>query len=101
LRKNKEAVQFFKSHGIKSIDEDMLWPDAWKLSIKIKDLTPNNFNTYIHYFNHGFGDANFKLLSTQNSEPAKTEEEKRKEVEYKHEADKRTTDIENANAGKK
>jgi hypothetical protein len=32
----------------------MLWPDAWKINIKIRDLTPNNFNTYINYFAHGF-----------------------------------------------
>jgi hypothetical protein len=53
LRKNE---YMYKTYGstIKSLTEDTLYPDAWKIKIDIKDLTPNNFNTYIHYFVNGF-----------------------------------------------
>ena len=60
----------FETYGktLKSISADTLYPDAWKVSIDIKDLTPNNFNTYIHYFVNGFeGSANI-LEKTQNTD---------------------------------
>lgn len=43
------------SDTIKSITKDVLWPDAWKVEIHIKDLTPNNFNMYMNYFINGSG----------------------------------------------
>jgi hypothetical protein len=54
LRKNEEASKFFRDEGILSIDENMLWPEAWKVEITIRDLTPNNFNVYAEYYEHGF-----------------------------------------------
>ena len=54
LRKN-EYMNSVYGKTIKSITSDTLWPDAWKIDVKLKDLTPNNFNTYIEYFTHGFG----------------------------------------------
>ena len=54
LRKNKKMAEKF-GNVLKSIDEDTLWPDAWKVKIDIKDLTPNSFNTYINYFVNGTG----------------------------------------------
>ena len=48
---------------IKSIGEDTLWPEVWKVSINIKSLTPNNFNAYIHHFVHGFEEGTIKLLA--------------------------------------
>jgi hypothetical protein len=57
LRKNPNM--FNKFGGIiNSIDEDTLWPDAWKITIEIKDLTPNSFNTYINYFVNGTDSTN-------------------------------------------
>jgi hypothetical protein len=53
LRKNKAASKYFMDK-IKSIDEDMLWPEAWKVDVSIKDLTPNNFNLYAEYYQRGF-----------------------------------------------
>lgn len=68
LRKNSwMAAKFGKntkinsSNKLLSIDEDTLWPAAWKIDIQIKDLTPNNFNTYIDYFKNGH-EANFALV---------------------------------------
>jgi hypothetical protein len=68
LRKNKTISKNIRMAGttadtIKSITDDMLWPDAWKITITIKDLTPNNFNTYINYFVHGF-ETSAEILAT-------------------------------------
>jgi hypothetical protein len=51
-------------HSIKSLDENTLFPDAWEVNVEIKDLTPNNFNTYIHHFIHGF-QSNVEILKTK------------------------------------
>lgn len=66
LRKNKFISDKFIG-TINSITEDTLWPDAWKLDIKVQDLTPNNFNTYINYFVNGH-EANFKELNAKHIE---------------------------------
>ena len=50
------------NYGIKSIDEDMLWPEAWKVDVSIKDLTPNNFNLYAEYYKDGFKADEIKSL---------------------------------------
>jgi hypothetical protein len=62
LRKHVEASNYFKNKGIKSIDEDMLWPEAWKVDVTIKDLTPNNFNLYAEYYQYGFKADEIKSL---------------------------------------
>lgn len=65
LRKNSTISNRIFKDNIKSITSDMLWPDAWKLSIKIKDLTPNNFNTYINYLT-GNQSVNTNVLRQSN-----------------------------------
>lgn len=50
--------------AIKSLDENTLFPDAWEITVEIKDLTPNNFNTYIHHFIHGF-ESNIEIIRTK------------------------------------
>ena len=62
LRKNVEASREIMNYGIKSIDEDMLWPEAWKVDVSIKDLTPNNFNLYAEYYKDGFKADEIKSL---------------------------------------
>ena len=62
LRKNVEASHEIMNYGIKSIDEDMLWPEAWKVDVSIKDLTPNNFNLYAEYYKDGFKADEIKSL---------------------------------------
>ena len=57
LRKNPSLIDTFKKE-IKSLTEDVLFPDVWKIQLKIKSLTPNNFNQYIDYFVHGFERTN-------------------------------------------
>ena len=32
---------------------DTLFPDAYKIAINVRDLTPNNFNAYLDYLHHG------------------------------------------------
>jgi len=54
LRRNRKVSNELMSMGIKSIDEEMLWPDAWKMDLEICDLTPNNFNMYADYYRRGF-----------------------------------------------
>jgi len=56
LRKNKKVSDKLRQYS-KAIDDDMLWPDAWKLNIKIHDLTPNNFNLYADYYLNGINSA--------------------------------------------
>jgi len=53
LRKNWTVSTYLKMFS-KAIDENMLWPDAWKVKFTIKDLTPNNFNLYADYYLNGF-----------------------------------------------
>jgi hypothetical protein len=65
LRKNVEASNFFMSKGIKSINKDMLWPEAWKMEINIRDLTPNNFNLYAEYYEHGFKGGEIARLENE------------------------------------
>lgn len=38
---------------IGSIEKDTLWPDAWKVSMQIKPLTPNNYNMQMDYYING------------------------------------------------
>lgn len=62
LRKNP-AVAKELSKFTKAIDEDMLFPDAWKISLSIKDLTPNNFNMYANYYMNGYNQDEISKLS--------------------------------------
>jgi len=59
--------KYFKEMGIKSIDEDMLWPDAWKIKLTIKDMTPNSFNLYADYYQNGYCEEEVALLGDQIS----------------------------------
>jgi hypothetical protein len=63
LRKNRSMYLRY-GHSIKSLDENTLFPDAWEINVQIKDLTPNNFNTYIHHFIHGF-QSNIEIIRTK------------------------------------
>jgi hypothetical protein len=62
LRRYPEVGKKLKELGIKSIDEDMLWPEAWKVDVNIRDLTPNNFNLYAEYYQHGFNADEIRSL---------------------------------------
>ena len=64
LRKNPEFSKKL-SKTIKSIDENMLWPDAWKIKLTIKDLTPNNFNLYADYYENGYCAEEVAALGNQ------------------------------------
>lgn len=62
LRKN---ISMFQQYGgiLKSITQDSLWPQAWHVTLSFRSLVPQNFNTYIQYFVHGFGgEDQMKLL---------------------------------------
>lgn len=63
LRKNKEVSEALNKLGVKSIDEDMLWPDAWKIQLSIKDMTPNNFNNYAEYYARGYNEDEVAMLA--------------------------------------
>ncbi len=54
LRKNTAVSEFISSKGVGFVDKDMLWPDAWKVTIDIKDFTPNNFNAYADFYMNGW-----------------------------------------------
>lgn len=66
LRKNISMFQKY-GHKIKSITPQSLWPQAWKIKLDFKSLVPQNFNTYIEYFIHGFGDDQIKLMQGNDS----------------------------------
>lgn len=66
------AYMSHKYNKIKSIDKNTLWPEAWKISVTIKDLTPNNFNTYIHHFVHGFETGTVNILYTNEKDGEST-----------------------------
>lgn len=66
LRKNIEVSRKLRKKA-RSITDDMLWPDAWKVKIVIKDLTPNNFNTYMNYYAHGYDNTVEVLSSLKNN----------------------------------
>jgi hypothetical protein len=61
LRKHQEASKELSKYS-KAIDENMLWPEAWKVRVEIKDLTPNNFNLYAEYYQRGFKAEEIKSL---------------------------------------
>ena len=42
-----------KLSSYKSITPNTLWPDAYKITITVNDLCPNNFNNYIDYLVNG------------------------------------------------
>lgn len=67
LRKSKDVSRALRGYGINSIDEDMLWPDAWKISLNIRDLTPNNFNLYAEYYARGYIEDEVAMLGNQIS----------------------------------
>lgn len=50
LRTNSQAV---KDIGLRGVPEGTLFPDAYKISLKVVDLTPNNFNLYVDYLMNG------------------------------------------------
>lgn len=77
------------SRKIGSIDNDTLWPDAWKVDISIKDLTPNNFNTYIEYFVNGWSTSNVKELGKKGTEAtwAKTAQNKLEGLDLKRQTE--------------
>ena len=61
LRKHQEASKELSKYS-KAIDENMLWPEAWKVDVTIRDLTPNNFNLYAEYYLNGFNADEIRSL---------------------------------------
>jgi hypothetical protein len=51
LRTNNKAAASLS--GFKSITSETIWPDAYKITINVNDLCPNNFNNYIDYLVNG------------------------------------------------
>lgn len=74
LRKIPSVSKYYNNEmGIKSVDDDTLWPDAWKITLSIRDLTPNNFNMYANYYINGFVPDDMKMLSDQFGLPEMAE----------------------------
>ena len=53
LRKNPGISN--QLSNVKGIDANTLFPDAYKITINVKDLCPNNFNNYVDYVMQGAG----------------------------------------------
>jgi hypothetical protein len=85
-RKSELYSKLGSSDSIGMIDENTLFPDAYKISIEAKDMTPNCFNIYMNYLRNGnsasvisstatevnadgFGTIGRELLSGNNSTP--------------------------------
>lgn len=54
--------------GLRSIQPDTLWPDAWKISLKIKDLGINCFNNYLNYHMFGASAARLRANTSEQSQ---------------------------------
>lgn len=81
LRKNKEMANYY--NDIKSINEDTLWPDAWKIKLEIQDLTVNNFNNYAEYYQNGFNKENELMHNSENGASVLKESINRNDRLYK------------------
>jgi hypothetical protein len=51
LRTNPDVGKSMNS--LKSLNRDTLYPDAYKMTLNVVDLCPNNFNNYIDYLRDG------------------------------------------------
>ena len=67
LRKNEKVSEELMKLGIKSVDKGMLWPDAWKIRLTIRNLTPNSFNLYADYYERGYCSDEVAELADQIS----------------------------------
>ena len=69
---NSKAVRVAYSgdafQALKAITPDTLWPDAWKISIKIKDLGVNCFNNYLNYQAYGSTGARLIANTTEKTQ---------------------------------
>lgn len=54
--------------ALQAITKDTLWPDAWKVSIKIKDLGINCFNNYLNYQMYGATGARLRANTIGESQ---------------------------------
>lgn len=54
--------------ALQAIDENTLWPDAWKVSIKIKDLGINCFNNYLNYQMYGATGARLRVNTSEQTQ---------------------------------
>ena len=66
LRKNAQVAKEL-SGKVHSIDENTLFPDAWKMTITIDDLTPNNFNMYADYYLNGFNKDEISMQADEKT----------------------------------
>jgi len=48
VRENPKAVEKLALSGLR---EDNLFPDGYKVTIAVRDLTPNNFNVFVEFLN--------------------------------------------------
>ena len=67
LRKNEQVSEELMKLGVKSVDKGMLWPDAWKIRLTIRNLTPNSFNLYADYYERGYCSDEVAELADQIS----------------------------------
>ena len=61
LRRNEQVSNELHDFS-NAITKDMLWPEAWKINITLRDLTPNNFNLYAEYYLHGMNAAELAAI---------------------------------------
>jgi len=56
MRTNEGIASKISASGFKGIPNGILFPDAYKIEVNVKDLCPNNFNTYLdHLVSGGHG----------------------------------------------
>lgn len=53
--------------GLRSITDNTLWPDAWKINLKIQDLGVNCFNNYLNYQMFGASGARLRANTSSSS----------------------------------
>ena len=64
--KNPDISKEFKNdYSFKYLNEHTLWPTAWQVTLSIRSLVPNNYNTYLEFIMNGFN-ANTVINLTSN-----------------------------------
>lgn len=58
--KNKSGFEMFNG---KKLKEEVFFPDAWGVEIQLNSLVPNNYNTFMNYFQFGFNDGDKEKFS--------------------------------------
>ena len=67
----KISNEFKEKYKFKYLNNDTLWPTAWQVTLSIRSLVPNNYNTYLEFIYNGFN-ANTVINLTSRADSKNT-----------------------------